>query len=82
MRFFQTFQEVRKMTDYNEKKIVCLKCKSQKLTFVEIINISKKGLKGKPILAEAGYEKNTFHSTHLCQDCGRVSSYPVMEAKS
>ena len=64
----------------NKGKITCLKCDSQNLKFVEIINISKKSLKGKPILAEGGYEKNTFRSAHECLDCGRVSSYPVMEA--
>jgi len=64
----------------NKGKIICLNCDSQKLKFLEIINISKKELKGKGILAEGGYEKNTFRSAHQCLDCGRVSSYPVMEA--
>jgi len=61
-------------------KIICLHCDSQKLKFLEIINISKKSLKGKPIFAEGGYEKNTFRSAHQCLDCGRVSLYSVIEA--
>lgn len=64
----------------NKGKINCLYCESQNLKLFDIINISKKSLKGKPIFAEGGYEKNTFRSVHQCLDCGRVSSYPVMEA--
>ena len=66
----------------NKGKITCLYCESQHLKLFDIINVSKKSLKGKPIFVEGGYEKNTFRSAHICQDCGRVSLYPVIEARS
>ncbi|PBO85441.1 MAG: hypothetical protein COA77_03680 [Thaumarchaeota archaeon] len=77
---FQNLNQVNKKSDFDYKKIFCLNCDSQDLKYLEIVNISTKGLKGKIPVIESGYEKNTFRSAHLCQKCGIVSLYPIMEA--